>query len=62
MLTDPLDLLKTYLKENVLIRLKSGEEFNGVLEGFDDHHNIVLNMESYLKFIRGENIIFIGQK
>ncbi len=62
MVSDPTDLLKTYLKASVLVRLKSGEEYTGVLEAFDDHHNLVINMQENLKLIRGENVVFIGQR
>lgn len=62
MISDPLDLLKTYLNDKVAIKLKSGETFAGILQGFDEFHNAVIKTEDCVKFIRGENIIFIGQK
>lgn len=62
MISDPSDLLKTYLKERIFIKLKSGEDFVGILEGFDEFHNAIIKMENCLKFFRGENIILIGKE
>lgn len=62
MISDPTDLLKTYLKETVIVKLKDGCTFVGTLEGFDEHHNTALSTDHSLKFIRGENIVFIGQQ
>jgi small nuclear ribonucleoprotein (snRNP)-like protein len=62
MISDPTDLLKTYLKEEVMVKLKDGTTFVGILEGFDEHHNTILSASQTLKFIRGENIVFFGQQ
>jgi small nuclear ribonucleoprotein (snRNP)-like protein len=62
MLSDPSDLLKAYLNENVLIKLKSSEYLEGVLIGFDEYHSLLLSTPFETKFIRGENVLFIGQK
>lgn len=62
MISDPTDLLKTYLKEAVMVKLKDGSTFVGALEGFDEHHNTILSVGHTLKFVRGENIVFIGQQ
>lgn len=61
MISDPTDLLKTYLKETVIVKLKDGSTLVGMLEGFDEHHNTILLMDYSLRFVRGENIVFIGQ-
>lgn len=39
----PLDLLEESLGEEVTVRLKDGEHFAGVLGGFDQHMNLVLD-------------------
>ncbi|KAI4292152.1 small nuclear ribonucleoprotein [Pancytospora philotis] len=62
MLSNPSDLLKIYLQEEVLVHLRGGELCSGVLKGFDEHLNILVAMEAESLFIRGENIMFIGQK
>ncbi|KAL6121777.1 hypothetical protein NUSPORA_01248 [Nucleospora cyclopteri] len=58
---DPYDLLKAYLKERVILYLKTGEEFEGILEGFDEHLNLLLTTPETLLFLRGENVIYVGQ-
>lgn len=66
MLNDPLCFLKMYLKEKVQIRLNTGEMCSGVLEGFDEHINLMLtsssleDSEGKLVFLRGENVLFVG--
>lgn len=62
MIKDPLDLLKTYLNENVCAKIKTGEMLEGKLVGFDEYHNILLIIENVPKFIRGEVLVFIGEK
>lgn len=59
---NPSDVLKTYLNEEILAGTRSGEFFDGKLVGFDEYHNILLIKNDTAKFIRGENIVFIGQK
>lgn len=62
MLADPADILKAYLKEMILIRLKNGEEVKGKLIGFDEYHSLLVSQDSDTRFIRGENILFVGQE
>ena len=38
----PLDVLEEALREEVSVRLKDGEEYHGVLTGYDQHMNLVL--------------------
>jgi len=38
----PLDVLEAALESDVTVRLKDGEEFHGVLTGYDQHMNVVL--------------------
>ncbi len=61
MLQDPSDILNIYLKESVLVGLRDDEFIKGVLLSFE-HHNILVELKEEYKFIRGENIIFIGQE
>lgn len=61
MLTDPSDLLKIYLEDPVFVKLKTGEIYNGILECYDEHTNILLTKETESLFIKGENIVFLGQ-
>lgn len=47
--------------------MKDGEIYNGLLEGVDNHINIMIsdyneNMNNKIMFIRGENICCIGEK
>ncbi len=60
--TDPNDLLKKYLNENVLTMTRTGECIDGKLIGFDEYHSILLETENTFKFIRGDVLVFIGQK
>ena len=54
----PLDVLEESLEESVTVRLKDGEEFTGVLTGYDQHMNIVLEGEHTI-IIRGDNVVTI---
>lgn len=38
----PLDVLEEALTETVVVQLKDGETFAGVLAGYDQHMNVVL--------------------
>lgn len=38
----PLDVLEESLGEDVVVRLKGGEVYEGTLEGYDQHMNLVL--------------------
>jgi len=67
----PLDALGNSLNSQVLIKLKGGREFRGVLKSFDMHMNLVLNDAEELDngeisrrlgvvLIRGDNIVYIS--
>ncbi|ELA40838.1 uncharacterized protein VICG_02127 [Vittaforma corneae ATCC 50505] len=62
MTTDPIDILKKYINENVLAGIRTGECLEGKLIGFDEHHNVLLELNSVPRFVRGEVIVYIGQK
>ncbi|HID42731.1 MAG TPA: small nuclear ribonucleoprotein, partial [Archaeoglobaceae archaeon] len=38
----PLDILNKALKTSVIVRIKGGREFRGILNGYDVHMNLVL--------------------
>ncbi|MDZ7850455.1 MAG: LSM domain-containing protein [Halodesulfurarchaeum sp.] len=55
----PLDVLEATLDESVTVSLKGGETVSGVLEGYDQHMNLVLNGEEDTTVIRGDNVVSI---
>ncbi len=67
----PLDTLNRARDKQVIVELKTGKQFAGILRAFDIHVNVVLDeaeerAEGELKrklgqvFIRGDTIIFIS--
>ncbi len=71
----PLDVLEDALQSEVSVRLKDGEEYHGVLTGYDQHMNVVLSSPedtevAYDVFdatpvedttvIRGDNVVSIN--
>lgn len=62
MLVDPHDIMKKYLDEEVAIRLKDGAEHNGVLKGYDEHSNVLVQCGGETVFIKGECILLVGQQ
>ncbi|UPV74730.1 Like-Sm ribonucleoprotein core [Halorussus limi] len=58
----PLDVLEASLQEEVTVRLKGGEEYEGVLTGYDQHMNLVLEdtEEEDTTIIRGDNLVSIN--
>ncbi|MFB6077775.1 MAG: LSM domain-containing protein [Halarchaeum sp.] len=59
----PLDVLEASLEQTVTVVLKDGGEFTGVLTGYDQHMNLVLeNTESGedTTVIRGDNVVTIS--
>lgn len=58
---DPMLLVKAYLEEKVLIKLRDNTDIEGVLHGFDEHLNVLIENENFM-FIRGECILSISQK
>jgi small nuclear ribonucleoprotein len=66
----PLDVLNKALNSPVIVRLKGGREFRGILQGYDIHMNLVLNDAEELKedgvrklgtiIVRGDNVVYIS--
>ncbi|MFQ5838687.1 MAG: LSM domain-containing protein [Thermoplasmata archaeon] len=67
----PLQRLNQSINSPVIVELKAGREFRGILDGFDPHMNLVLknaeelvNRESVRKVeltvVRGDNVIYIS--
>ncbi|MBI4416886.1 MAG: small nuclear ribonucleoprotein [Euryarchaeota archaeon] len=67
----PLSLLNQSITHNVMVELKGGRGYRGVLDGFDPHMNLVLknaeellNNESQRKvdlaIVRGDNVIYVS--
>jgi small nuclear ribonucleoprotein len=65
---DPLDVLESSVDDSVTVRLKDGSTYRGVLAGYDQHMNVVLDPstgadgESGVEdttIIRGDNVVTI---
>ncbi|MCF7862108.1 small nuclear ribonucleoprotein [Candidatus Woesearchaeota archaeon] len=67
----PLDTLNKARNKRVIIELKNGKQFTGMLKAFDIHINVVIDdaderVDGEIKrkigtiFIRGDTIIFIS--
>ena len=67
----PLTLLNSSLHKRVMVELKFNRGYNGILDGFDPHMNLVLkNVEEYdsegtkrkleITVVRGDNVIYIS--
>jgi small nuclear ribonucleoprotein len=57
----PLDVLEESLGETVSVRLKDGDVHDGILEGYDQHMNLVLEgEEGDVTIIRGDNVVTIS--
>ncbi|HLE46003.1 MAG TPA: LSM domain-containing protein [Thermoplasmata archaeon] len=67
----PLSLLNQSINSSVLVELKAGRGYRGILDGFDPHMNVVLkNAEELmngevqkkmdLAIVRGDNVIYIS--
>lgn len=55
----PLDVLEDALQSTVSVHLKDGEEFTGVLTGYDQHMNLVIEESEDTTVIRGDNVVTI---
>ncbi|MCD6383219.1 MAG: small nuclear ribonucleoprotein [Thermoplasmata archaeon] len=71
MAVKPINMLNSSLNSRVIVELKGGREYRGVLDGFDPHMNLVLKeaeeyrggellRKSHLAIVRGDNVIYIS--
>ncbi|AGK61764.1 Small nuclear ribonucleoprotein, LSM family [Archaeoglobus sulfaticallidus PM70-1] len=67
----PLDVLNKSLQTSVIVRLKGGREFRGILDGYDIHMNLVLMDAEEIQggeivrklgsvVIRGDTVVFVS--
>lgn len=67
----PLDVLQQSLHKRVLVEMKGGRSYRGVLDAYDQHLNLVLSgaeevtegettTRSGLTLLRGDSIVFIS--
>jgi len=67
----PLDILNKALKTSVIVRIKGGREFRGILNGYDVHMNLVLQNAEEIEggevtkklgsvVIRGDTVVFVS--
>ena len=54
----PLDVLEETLGDQVTVHLKGGEVYEGILEGYDQHMNLVVEGDN-TTIIRGDNVVSI---
>lgn len=71
MMIKPLSILNENINNQVLVELRGGREYRGILDGYDPHMNLVLrNAEEILEnevkrkvelaIVRGDNVIYIS--
>ncbi len=66
----PMDVLDSSVDQVVLIKLRGGREFRGILRGYDIHMNLILDEAEEIEkdkplsfetaIIRGDNVVFIS--
>ena len=66
---DPLDALQASVDDSVSVRIKDGSTYRGVLAGYDQHMNVVLEPSTAgadgedgvedTTIIRGDNVVTI---
>ena len=67
----PLDLLQQNLNRRVLVEMKGGRSYRGVLDAYDQHLNLVLSAAEEvvadsvtphpgLTLVRGDSVIYIS--
>ena len=57
----PLDVLEETVGATVSVELKDGAVHEGQLIGYDQHMNLVLDIEEDTTIIRGDNVISVQQ-
>jgi small nuclear ribonucleoprotein len=55
----PLDVLEASVGDEVTVSLKGGEIHEGVLVGYDQHMNLVVDAGEDTTIIRGDNVVSI---
>jgi len=55
----PLDVLEESVGNVVTVHLKGGEQYEGVLAGYDQHMNLVVEEDEDITIIRGDNVVSI---
>ncbi|WP_299234649.1 LSM domain-containing protein [Natronomonas sp.] len=55
----PLDVLEETLGAEVRVTLKDDEVYEGVLSGYDQHMNLVVESGDNVTIIRGDNVVSI---
>ena len=55
----PLDMLEASVGTEVTVHLKGGEVYEGLLVGYDQHMNLVVEEEEDTTIIRGDNVVSI---
>ena len=55
----PLDVLEAAVGSEVVVKLKGGEVHEGVLVGYDQHMNLVVEADQDTTIIRGDNLVSI---
>jgi small nuclear ribonucleoprotein len=67
----PQEALQQHLHQRVLVEVRGGKSFRGVLQGFDQHLNLVLSQaeeiegststsQPGLTLLRGDSVIYIS--
>lgn len=67
----PLEVLQQSLHKRVLVEMKGGRSFRGVLDAYDQHLNLVLSAaeevvqnvttpRSGLTLVRGDSVIYVS--
>ncbi len=70
-MSKPLSILGKYLNKPVIVELRGGKQYRGILDGFDPHLNLVLRSAEEmsegklvrkhdLAIVRGDNVIYIS--
>jgi small nuclear ribonucleoprotein len=55
----PLDVLEAAVGSEVVVKLKGDEVHEGVLVGYDQHMNLVVEADQDTTIIRGDNVVSI---
>jgi len=55
----PLDVLEASVGGAVTVHLKDGDVYEGILSGYDQHMNLVVEDGDNTTIIRGDNVVSI---